>query len=168
MKSLPADFRPGIVIVQHVDTQFAQGLADWLDEQTLLKVKLAKEGDRPQSGIVLIAGSDNHLVMTETGRLYYQQEPKDIPYRPSIDVFWRSLNTFWKGTITAVLLTGMGKDGARAMLELKQNGAYTIAQDEASCAVFGMPKAAIELRAVIDVRPLKQIASALITYHQSA
>jgi two-component system response regulator WspF len=167
LKSLPADYKPGIVIVQHVDSQFAQGLADWLDAQTPLSVQLAKEGDFPQVGKVLIAGSDSHLVMTETGQLHYQLEPKDIAHRPSIDIFWRSLNSYWSGTISAVLLTGMGKDGAQAMLELKQSGAYTIAQDEQSCAVYGMPKAAVDLNAVVEIRPLEQIASALVNYQLS-
>lgn len=167
LKPLPADYKPGIVIVQHVDSQFAQGLADWLDAQTLLSVQLAKEGDCPQAGKALIAGSDSHLVMTETGQLHYQLEPKDIPYRPSIDVFWRSVNSFWSGSITAVLLTGMGKDGAHAMLELKNNGAFTIAQDEQSCAVYGMPKAAVDLNAIVEIRALDQIAPALVNYQLS-
>jgi two-component system response regulator WspF len=167
LKSLPHDYGAGIVIVQHVDSQFAKGLADWLDDQTGLTVRLAREGDRPSAGVVLIAGSDNHLVMTENGELNYQQDPEDIPYRPSIDVFWRTIDAFWKGPVAAVLLTGMGKDGAQAMLDLKKSGAYTIAQNEKTCAVYGMPKAAVDLNAVIDVRPIEEIASALLTFQGS-
>lgn len=161
LKELPADFPAGVVIVQHVDEQFSNGLAEWLNKQSQLPVRLAKTGDKPRKGEVLLAGTNDHLVMNDNGVLLYQEEPKEMPYRPSVDVFWHSLCENWKGDITAVLLTGMGKDGAQGMLELEKRGAYTIAQNEQSCAVFGMPKAAIELNAAHEIIALDEIANKL-------
>jgi len=154
---LPADFPAPVVLVQHVDEQFVAGLADWLDRQSALKVRLAREGDRPEAGTVLLAGSNNHLILKDDGRLAYTPEPLQTPYRPSVDVFWHSLVTGWQGDIVAVLLTGMGRDGAQGMLELRHKGACTIAQDEASSAVYGMPKAARELHAALEILPLETI-----------
>jgi len=161
LRQLPADFPVGIVIVQHVDEQFSHGLADWLDRQSTLPVRIARKGDRPERGVVLLAGTNDHLVINNEGMLSYQEEPLKMPYRPSIDVFWHSICTHWKGDITAILLTGMGKDGALGMMELQKRGAYTIAQDEASCSVFGMPKAAIELNVADDIVNLDDIAEKL-------
>jgi chemotaxis response regulator CheB len=162
LKRLPSDFKSAIIIVQHVDAQFSQGLADWLDQQISLPVRLAKPGDRPLVGEVLLAGTDDHLVLTGSGQLQYVEEPKSTPYRPSVDVFWDSLREYWGGELTAVLLTGMGRDGAQSMLELRRHGVNTIAQDKESCAVFGMPKAAIAIKAAKQVCTLEAIAELLI------
>jgi len=161
LKRLPADFSSAIIIVQHVDSQFSQGLADWLDQQISLPVRLAIKGDLPEAGNILLAGSDDHLVLTSSGQLEYVEEPKAMPYRPSVDVFWDSLRKYWGGDLTAVLLTGMGRDGAESMLELHRHGAYTIAQNKESCAVFGMPKAAIAIKAARRVCGLEDIAEIL-------
>lgn len=161
LQQLPADFPVGIIIVQHVDEQFSHGLADWLNRQSQLTVRIAKAGDRPHKGEVLLAGTNDHLVLTESGVLSYQVEPVKMTYRPSVDVFWHSLCKHWKGDITAVLLTGMGRDGALGMQELQKSGAYTIAQDEKSCSVFGMPKAAIEMNVANEVVTLGDIANKL-------
>jgi len=165
LKDIPSDFNAAIIIVQHVDVQFSQGLADWLNQKTSLPVKLAVEGDRPTPGRILLAGSNDHLVLSRNGTLHYQQEPIDMPYRPSVDVFWRSLHRNWQGELSAVLLTGMGRDGAEAMLELRNSGVYTIAQDEASCAVYGMPKAAAKLNAAVDVKPIQDMVEILVERH---
>lgn len=157
LSRLPADFPAPVVLVQHVDEQFVAGLANWLDRQSALKVRLAREGDRPEAGTVLLAGSNNHLILKNDGRLAYTPEPRQTPYRPSVDVFWHSLVTDWQGDIVAILLTGMGRDGAQGMLELRHKGACTIAQDEASSAVYGMPKAAKELNAALEILPLETI-----------
>ncbi|MBL1275271.1 MAG: chemotaxis response regulator protein-glutamate methylesterase [Ectothiorhodospiraceae bacterium] len=162
LKGLPADYNSAIVIVQHVDVQFSQGLADWLNQQITLPVRLAKPGDRPHPGQVLLAGTDDHLVLQSNGELNYIKEPKDFPYRPSVDVFWNSLTEHWNGPLTAVLLTGMGRDGAKSMLELRRGGAFTVAQDEASCAVFGMPKAAINLNAAKSICAIEKISDVII------
>jgi two-component system response regulator WspF len=167
LKGLPVGFQAAVIIVQHVDAQFSEGLAHWLDQQTVLSVRLAKEGDKPSKGEVLLAGTDDHLVMKANGVLGYQTEPKNMPYRPSVDVFWGSLCKFGTSNLTAVMLTGMGKDGAESMLQLKHQGAYTIVQDENSCAVFGMPKAAIDIDAAIDVVGIESISKILNSKYKS-
>ncbi len=154
---LPADFPAPVVLVQHVDEQFVAGLADWPDRHSAPKVRLARDADRAEPGTVLLAGSNNHLILKNDGRLAYTPEPRQTPYRPSVDVFWHSLANGWQGDIVAVLLTGMGRDGAQGMLELRHKGACTIAQDEASSAVYGMPRAARELDAALEILALETI-----------
>ncbi len=162
LQSIPADFHSPIVIVQHVDAQFAHGLAEWLSTLSNIPVRIARNGDRPEAGTVFLAGSDNHLLLAENGTFHYSPVPRDTPYRPSVDVFWQSLGLHWKGQIIAVLLTGMGRDGAKSMLSLRQSGAYTIAQNEETCAVYGMPKAAFEVNAAIEILPVDDIANSLL------
>jgi two-component system response regulator WspF len=164
LRSLPDDFPAPLVLVQHVDARFVQGLADWLDGHTGLTVRLARQGDRPAPGLVLLAGGDRHLVMEKDGTLGYSEEPRDTPYRPSVDVFFSSLARSGYPRSVAGLLTGMGRDGARGLLELKQKGWFTLAQDEATCVVHGMPKAALELGAAIQVLALEDIAPALVRH----
>lgn len=159
---LPQDFRAAIVIVQHVDAQFAAGLIDWLGHQTALKVKKAEVGDRPEKNVVLVASTDDHLTMQVDRTLTYVKEPIYYPYRPSIDVFFKSIAQFWSVRGTAILLTGMGRDGADGLSLLRQRGWQTIAQDQASCVVYGMPKAAVELNAATDVMNPEAIASMLL------
>lgn len=163
LSSLPADFPVPVVLIQHVDVQFVAGLADWLNQQCQLTVRLAQPGDRPEVGSVLLAGSNDHLILESSGRLTYTAEPTQMPYRPSVDVFWHSLNAYWQGEIMAILLTGMGRDGALGMLELRNNGAYTIAQDQESSAVYGMPKAAKELHAALKILPLASISTLVMS-----
>ena len=154
---LPANFPSAMVIVQHVGAQFAAALANWLDYQTPLHVRLAQEGDCPAPGTILVAGRDRHLVFESHGRLSYTEQPANSLYRPSVEVFFNSVRQYWLGSVTGVLLTGMGRDGAQALLGLRQAGHHTIAQDQASCAVYGMPKAAAELHAAAEVLSLDQI-----------
>jgi two-component system response regulator WspF len=161
LSSLPAGFPASLVVVQHVDAQFAESLARWLNDQTALEVRLAREGDRPEPGVVLLAGTEDHLVFLSTGRLAYTPQPEDCSYRPSVDVFMRSADRYWPGNMIGVLLTGMGRDGAEGLRLLRDHGHHTIAQDEASSAVFGMPKAAAQLGAAREVLPLDQIAPRL-------
>jgi two-component system response regulator WspF len=161
LAALPADFPAAIVVVQHVDPQFAQGLATWLDYQTPLQVRLAQEGDHPKPGTVLLAGREEHLVLANPRWLTYTSQPLDCPYRPSIDVFFKSVDRFWPGNIIGVLLTGMGRDGAEGLRLLHQHEHLTIAQDQGSSAVYGMPKAAAELRAATCILPLDKIGPRL-------
>ncbi len=165
LRGLPADYPAPVILVQHVDAQFSAGLADWLDQQTVLPVRLAEAGDRPRPGEVLVAGTNDHLVLRSNGELDYTETPKEMPYRPSVDVFWHSLAAGWNGDITAVLLTGMGRDGAQGMLALRRRGAHTIAQDEATSAVYGMPRAARELGAALEILPLGSIVTLLKSQH---
>ena len=159
---LPADFKFPIVIIQHVDSEFAEGLAHWLNEQTQLNVKTAEKGSLLRKGNVYLAATNDHLVLRPNLALDYVQEPINYPFRPSVDVFFNSVAVNYPGKVIGILLTGMGKDGADGLLTLKKAGMTTIAQDENTCVVFGMPKAAIELGAVDKILPIENIGSELI------
>jgi two-component system response regulator WspF len=158
---LPRSLKAPVVVVQHIDAQFAPGLVSWLDSQVALPVRAAEAGQAPQAGTVLIAVSNDHLVLRADGRFAYQAEPLEEPYRPSVDAFFASLVKHWRDPGVAVLLTGMGRDGGKGMLALRRAGWHTIAQDEASCAVYGMPKAAVELGGAVEVLPPEAIARSL-------
>lgn len=158
---LPRSLKAAVVVVQHIDAQFAPGLVSWLDSQVPLPVRAAEAGHAPQAGTVLIAVSNDHLVLRAGGRFAYQAEPLEEPYRPSVDAFFTSLVKHWPDPGLAVLLTGMGRDGGKGMLALRRAGWHTIAQDEASCAVYGMPKAAVELGGAVEVLPPEAIARSL-------
>ncbi|MEJ6482227.1 chemotaxis response regulator protein-glutamate methylesterase [Nostoc punctiforme UO1] len=162
LSRLPANFGAAIAIVQHVDMQFSAGLVDWLNQQTALTVQLATVGDRFEKGIVLVAGTNDHLSLHSDLTLHYTKEPIDYPYRPSVDVFFKSLAQYWNAKGTAVLLTGMGQDGAQGLSVLRSRGWHTIAQDEKSSVVYGMPKAAVQLNAAVEILPPEAIATSLI------
>ena len=159
--SLPKDFPSPIVVVQHVDEQFAPSLVNWLKQQCALPMRGACSGDIPVPGEVLMAIKDEHLAFASAQRLIYTSEPKEIFYRPSVDVFFESVARNWRGEAIGVLLTGMGRDGAKGLKALRNAGFHTIAQNKESCAVYGMPKAAIESEAAVEVLPLNAIAAAL-------
>jgi two-component system response regulator WspF len=112
---------------------------------------------------VLLAGTNDHLLLKAPDRLGYAAEPKDYVYRPSVDVFFQSVNLHWPGKAAGVLLTGMGRDGALGLKEMRTKGHYTIAQDQATSAVYGMPKAAAAMNAAVDILPLENIASKLVS-----
>jgi two-component system response regulator WspF len=161
LAALPADFPSAVVVVQHVDEQFAASMAEWLSEQSTLPVRVAREGDAPSRGKVLLAGSKDHLVFKTGAALGYTLQPEDYPYRPSVDVFFHSVCRFWRGEAVGVLLTGMGRDGATGLKAMRDKGCHTIAQDQASSAVYGMPKAAAALGAAVDILSLDSIAPRL-------
>jgi len=161
LRALGPRLRVPVVVVQHVDAQFAGELAAWLRKQSGLPVRLAEEGEAPLSGTVLLAGRDAHLRLDPRGRLRYGAEPRDEVYRPSVNVFFESLAAHWPGHGVAVLLTGMGRDGARGLLALRRRGFHTIAEHASTCAVYGMPRAAVELGAATEVLPLPRIAAAV-------
>ena len=158
LRGLPANMRATIVVVQHVDERFTAGLTGWLADQSGLPVSVAKEGDRLTRGHVYVAGTSDHLVLKSAERLGYSSEPVDCVYRPSVDVFFRSATKWWRGDLVGVLLTGMGSDGALGLKEMRTRGHHTIAQDQATSAVYGMPKAAALLNAAVDVLPVERIA----------
>jgi chemotaxis response regulator CheB len=158
----PADFAAPVVVIQHVDSQFAGGLVTWLGCQTRLRIRLAQEGEQPVAGTVLLAGADEHLVLSAGGWFSYEPDPVACSYRPSIDVLFKSLEENWPGDVIGVLLTGMGRDGAEGLRLLHEAGHHTIAQDRESSAVYGMPKAAIELQAASEILPLEQIGPRLL------
>jgi two-component system response regulator WspF len=162
LSGLPASWSVCTIIVQHVDADFAPGLGDWLTGNTGKRVELIAGGERPSPGRFLLAATGDHLLMTDERRLVYSEEPREISYRPSVDVFFESAARRWPGVGAAVLLTGMGRDGAEGLLALRRRGWRTIAQDEASSVVWGMPRAAVELGAAEIVAPLDRIASAVV------
>ncbi|MBW4635296.1 MAG: chemotaxis response regulator protein-glutamate methylesterase [Iphinoe sp. HA4291-MV1] len=162
LSKLPANFSAAVVIVQHVDEQFTPGLAQWLNSQSSLPVKLAIAGSHIKVGQVLIAATNDHLILQPNLSLGYTKEPRDYPYRPSVDVFFKSVAQRWTRKGVAVLLTGMGRDGAQGLLSLRSVGWHTIAQDQATCVVYGMPKAAAQLKAAVEILPIEAIASTII------
>jgi two-component system, chemotaxis family, protein-glutamate methylesterase/glutaminase len=164
LESFPPD-SPGIVIVQHMPENFTKAFAIRLDGICKISVKEAQDGDTIIRGRALIAPGNHHLLLKRSGAQYYV-EIKDGPlvsrHRPSVDVLFRSAARYAGKNAVAVIMTGMGDDGAKGMLELKQAGAFTIAQDEKSCVVFGMPQEAIKLGAVDKIFPLDGIAGFII------
>ena len=166
LEALPAD-TPGIVIVQHMPELFTRAFANRLDSLCNITVKEAETNDTVIRGRALIAPGNHHLLLKRSGARYYV-EVKDGPlvcrHRPSVDVLFRSAARYAGRNAVGVILTGMGDDGARGMLEMKQAGAKTIAQDEATCVVFGMPKEAIKLNGVDKILPLESVAGAILTH----
>lgn len=162
---LPADMPP-IIIVQHMPQHFTKSFANRLNQLCELEVKEAENDEVLSPGKVLIAPGNQHLMLKRSGAMYYVQV-KDGPLffhqRPSVEVLFESVATYAGSNAIGVILTGMGKDGAKGLLDMKNAGAYTIAQDEASCVVFGMPKEAIALGAAMRVEPLKKIPDLLIS-----
>lgn len=161
---LPAS-TPGMVIVQHMPKDFTKLFADRLNELSLLQIKEAEDGDVVSPGHVFIAPGDKHVRLARKGAKVVIQlwnGPLVNRHKPAVDVLFESAAEIVGNNCIGVLLTGMGKDGAQGMLTLKQHGAFTIAQDEASSVVYGMPKEAVKLQAVTKVLPLHEIPYALI------
>jgi two-component system, chemotaxis family, response regulator WspF len=161
LSSLPEDFPAAIVIIQHLDVQFTQGLVDWLNLHSRLPVRLACEGDKPTTGTVLLASTADHLVLFNANTMGYTPDPVAAIYRPSVDVFFQSVVKHWRGKVVGVLLTGMGRDGAKGLKALREAGNHTITQNRATSTVYGMPKAAVALEAAVEILPLNQIGPAL-------
>jgi len=164
LSALPGDLQAAIIVAQHVGGEFSEGLADWLNAQTPLKVRLATSGRRPEASTVFLAGSNDHLILAPDLTLTYTREPSNIPFRPSVDVFFKSVAENWPLKGVAVLLTGMGRDGAEGLAALRRAGWHTIAQDEATSVVYGMPKAARELGAAVDILPIDDVAPAILRF----
>jgi len=166
LQAMPVDC-PGIVIVQHMPEHFTRSFANRLNEICQIAVKEAENGDSVLRGQALIAPGNYHMLLKRSGAKYYV-EVKEGPlvnrHRPSVDVLFRSTARYAGRNAVGVIMTGMGDDGARGLLEMKEAGAYTIAQDEKSCVVFGMPNEAIKLGAAEKVLPLDQIAQHVIRY----
>lgn len=165
LSSMPPD-SPGIVIVQHMPEMFTRSFAKRLNELCAITVKEAENGDSVIRGRALIAPGNKHMLLKRSGARYYV-EVKDGPlvnrHRPAVDVLFRSTAQHAGRNSIGIIMTGMGADGAKGLLEMKQAGAQTIAQDEKSCVVFGMPKEAIKLNAVDKVLPLEMIGNYVLT-----
>ena len=160
---LPANMPP-ILVAQHMPPGFTDTFARRLDTLCRIHVKQAEDNETVRTGVAYIAPGGKHLVLVRRGGGYHLRVTEDPPvnrHRPSVDTLFRSIARAAGGQAIGVMLTGMGGDGADAMLEMSQNGAHTIAQDEASCVVFGMPRQAIAAGGVREVTPLADIAARL-------
>ncbi len=165
LEAMPVD-TPGIVIVQHMPEHFTKSFANRLNDLCKINVKEAEDGDSVLQGRALIAPGNKHTLLRRSGAKYFV-EVKDGPlvnrHRPSVDVLFRSSALYAGSNAIGVIMTGMGDDGAKGLLEMKEAGAKTIAQDEKSCIVFGMPKEAIKLGAADIILPLEQISNHILT-----
>ncbi len=163
LSRLPAGFNLPVVCVQHIGEFFVEGLNEWLGSVCALKVEIATEGATPTPGMVYFPPGATHLIFDEGGKFKYLYDTPINGHCPSINATFKSVaKVFGKGAI-GVLLTGMGNDGAEGMKAMADAGGLTIAQDEATSVVFGMPKSAIDLGAVQSVLPLEEIASVIMT-----
>jgi two-component system response regulator WspF len=161
LHSLPANIGAAVAIIQHVDEQFSSSFINWLNDYAPLPVRAASPGDHFRPGEVLVCSREDHLIVTPAGNLDYTPHPVEEVYRPSVDVFFESLANNYKNQSLAVLLTGMGKDGAKGLKMLRDQGWHTIAQDRESSAVYGMPKAAKEIDAAAEILTLGDIGPRL-------
>ncbi|KFE50015.1 protein-glutamate methylesterase/protein-glutamine glutaminase [Pseudomonas syringae] len=156
---------PGIVIVQHMPEKFTASFAARLNGLSQIEVREAKNNDRILPGLALIAPGGKHMMVTRSGAYYHVQVidgPLVNRHRPSVDVLFRSVAKFAGRNATGIIMTGMGDDGARGLKEILDSGGATVAQDEASCVVFGMPKEAIKLNAAQRIMPLQEIHQAIL------
>jgi two-component system chemotaxis response regulator CheB len=156
---------PGMVIVQHMPEKFTASFAERLNGLSQIEVREAKNNDRILPGLALIAPGGKHMMVTRSGAFYHVQVidgPLVNRHRPSVDVLFRSVARFAGKNATGIIMTGMGDDGARGLKEMLDAGASTVAQDEASCVVFGMPKEAIKLNAAQRILPLNDIHQAIL------
>jgi len=164
LEALPEN-APGMVIVQHMPENFTRAFANRLNSLCRVSVKEAENNDTVIRGRALIAPGNKHTLLKRSGARYYV-EVKDGPlvcrHRPSVDVLFRSASRYAGKNAVGVIMTGMGDDGAKGMLEMKDAGAFNIAQDEATCVVFGMPKEAIKLSAVNKIAPLQGIVQLVL------
>ncbi len=149
------------VIIQHIDVAFAPGLARHLGDGVGRRVDLAEAGERPLPGRTYLAATNDHLILDNARQFRYVAEPLGVHYRPSVDVFLASLIKHWPEPGAAAILTGMGRDGAIGLLALRQAGWLTVAQDEATSLVYGMPRAAAEAGAAQMILPLAEIGGAI-------
>jgi len=164
LTKLPKDCPP-IVIAQHIPPVFSRPFANRLNEASAIEVKEAEDNDALRPGLALVAPGDFHMLLRKSGGRYFVTVKTGLRVcyqRPSVDVLFASVAEIAGAAATGVLLTGMGADGAQGLLKMRQAGAHTIAQDEASCVVYGMPREAVELGAAAQVLPLTAIAVAII------
>ena len=162
---------PGIVIVQHMPEKFTASFAQRLNGLCAIEVREARQGDRVMPGLALIAPGGRHLLLKRSGTQYHvdvMDGPVVNRHRPSVDVLFRSVAKYAGKNAVGVIMTGMGDDGARGLKEMHQAGAYTLAQDEASCVVYGMPKEAVKLGAVDRSVALSAMAQAILTHASKA
>ena len=166
LTSLPS-IAPGIVVVQHMPEHFTKAFAQRLDSVCKVRVKEAENNDRVTPGLVLIANGGKHMLLDRSGaqyRVHIKDGPLVSRHRPSVDVLFRSVANAAGKNALGIIMTGMGNDGAKGLLEMRQAGAKTLGQDEASCVVYGMPREAYKLGAVEKELPLDDIATAIMNF----
>jgi two-component system chemotaxis response regulator CheB len=163
LKRLPEDFPCGIVIVQHITNGFLPGLVDWLNKECKIRIKIGEDSEEIQPGVAYMAPDNLQMRVEESGKISLSNEPAQGGHKPSGDVLLESVaRTYGSGSVAAIL-TGMGRDGAMGMKSIKQCYGKTIAQNEKSCVVFGMPKAAVEMNVIDKVLPLESIAEEIVS-----
>lgn len=167
LSKLPLDFPLPVICIQHIYVGFLQGLLDWLAVGCRLPIQIAQPGDLPKPGRIYFAPEQQHLELDARGRFIYSDSPPVAGHRPSVTVTFTSVAKFYGQACVGILLTGMGRDGAEGMQAIARAGGFTIAQDEASSIVFGMPKAAVELGAAQQVLPIHAIAPRLLSLLQN-
>jgi two-component system chemotaxis response regulator CheB len=162
LKRLPEDFPCGIVIVQHISNGFLAGLVGWLAKECKIKVKIGEDSEEIRAGVAYIAPDNFQMRVADGGKIRLSNEPAFGGHRPSGDVLLESVaRAYGKGGVAAIL-TGMGRDGAMGMKAVKQLHGRTLAQNEKSCVVFGMPQAAVEMNVIDKVLPLERIAEEIV------
>lgn len=159
--SLPADFPVPVLVVQHMSFGFVEGFASWMDKDCALRVKVAEPGERSEAGVVYVAPDDQQMGVSSFGRIRLSSDPPVDGHRPSASFLFSAVAQSYGPAATAAILTGMGRDGSSGMKALHDSGGVTIAQDEQSCVVFGMPKEAIALGAIDRTVSLDQIGPTL-------
>jgi two-component system chemotaxis response regulator CheB len=160
LAGLPANYGATVLVVQHIAQGFSAGMVEWMALSSAMPITLAEGGASIQPGQVIVAPDRFDLMLTNDGRVKLSAQPPLLP-RPTIDITMQSVAAICGAAATGVLLTGMGRDGAQGLRSIRRAGGYTIAQDEATCTIFGMPKAAIELDAVQAVLPPDKIVEVL-------
>jgi len=164
LSRMPVD-APGIVIAQHMPAMFTKQFAGRMDQLSAMEVREAVDGDSVVPGVALIAPGDYHMLLKRSGARYYvavKSGPLVHRQRPAVEVLFRSVSRAAGSNAVGIILTGMGADGAQGLLEMREAGAATVAQDEASCVVYGMPRAAVELGAAERIMSLEQIPAEML------
>ncbi len=162
LSKFPQDFPAGVLIVQHITEGFVKGLTGWLNTKCEIDVKIACDGEKVNRGVAYVAPCDSHMVIKKDGRIGLNNEPPVSSLRPAADILFYSVAEYYGKNAVGVILTGMGRDGAKGLKVIKGSGGKTIAQDKKSCLINGMPKAAIKIGAVDKIVPLDLIAEEII------
>lgn len=162
LKTFPPQFQAAVVIIQHMDEKFVPGLADWLQKQSALPVIVPGDATAIRPGRVYLPGTSDHVKINGAGELIYSKCSEECFYHPSVDVFFNSIAENYQQKCVGVLLTGMGRDGGEGLLALRRRGYLTIAQDQQSSVVYGMPRYASELGAAVKVLSVEKIGSEIV------
>jgi len=162
LSKLPVDFPIPIVIVQHISEGFIKGLVDWWNNECAIQIQEGRDGEKLRNGVVYVSPSFVHMTVTKNGRIKLEDTPPVGGHKPAANVLLSSVAEAFPKTSIGIILTGMGDDGALGIKAIKDRGGFTIAEDEASCAIFGMPKVAIEMGVIDKVLPLDEIADEII------